>query len=91
MFRCLLIIGALASMLLTTQIAKAQSSRYFGGYRCTAGCLKHAEGFNWAREHRVRELSQCAGPSLSHIQGCIVYLRDRMRDSTRDDSGQLIE
>lgn len=89
-YRGLLISCALAPTLITIQSVNADPERYFGGYRCTVRCLKHAEGFEWAREQRIRNPSQCAGPSLSHMQGCFAFLRDRMRDSTKDDSGQPI-
>lgn len=89
--RYLCLLGALAPTVLSNTIETASMPRYFGGYKCTDRCRQHAEGFRWARESRVREGRQCEGPSTSHIQGCLVYLRDRMRDATRDDNGGLIE
>jgi hypothetical protein len=71
--------------------ASAQDAQYFGGYHCTDNCREHADGFVWARQNRVREPGRCAGPTLSHLQGCMVYLRDRMRDWTKDDSGRVIQ
>lgn len=67
--------------------AGAQDPHYFGGYLCTDHCRKHAGGFVWARQNRVRVPGQFAGPTPSHL----VYLRDRMRDWTKDDNGRVIE
>ena len=88
-----LLLRAFALILTTasSSLADAQTPNYFGGYRCTERCQKHAQGFEWARDNRVREPAQCAGPTPSHIQGCMVYLQDRMRDPRKDDNGRLIE
>src|SRR3954447_1756353 len=76
--------------ILVVGYAAAQTPNYFGGYRCVESCRGHVDGFVWAREHRIRDAAQCAGPRPSHVQGCIVYLRDRMRDPRMDDNGAPI-
>lgn len=69
----------------------AEGPRYFGGYRCTNGCRDHSAGFQWARQLRLTRFGQCVGPTLSYVQGCQVYPKDRMRDPTKDDAGQPID
>ena len=87
-------VGGLTAATLIAFAAPAlpEQVRYFGGYRCTDGCKGHAAGFQWARQHRITNPAHCTwGPSESHMQGCRVYSRDRMRDATKDDAGRAID
>jgi hypothetical protein len=87
------VIGALSPILLIPAIAihVGNTPRYFGGYQCTDRCRDHAAGFQWARQMRLKHPSQCSGPTQSYVQGCQTYSRDRMRDPSKDDSGQPID
>jgi hypothetical protein len=88
------VIGILMSLLLLGAPRAAfgeQAPRYFGGYRCTDRCRDHSAGFQWARQLRLTRPGQCVGPTLSYVQGCQVYAKDRMRDGTKDDAGQPID
>jgi hypothetical protein len=78
---------ALVAVAVTTALARSAEARYFGGYHCTDHCKKHAEGFRWARETRTLDPGSRVGVSRSHVEGCRVYSRDRMRDPGRDDDG----
>lgn len=80
----------LASLALSSSRLHAEP-RYFGGYPCTDRCRDHAAGFEYARQLRLKDPTQCAGPTLSYVQGCRVYSRDRMRDGTKDDGGRRID
>jgi len=83
--------GLLAGMFTLSTPVYSQQSRYFGGYRCTDKCRDHAAGFDYARQLRLRDPTQCAGPTLSYEQGCKAYTRDRMRDGKKDDAGRPID
>lgn len=52
--------------------------RFFGRYRCTDLCEGHQAGYEWAGKRRVQTFDQCAGRSQSFIEGCYVYLQERL-------------
>jgi hypothetical protein len=66
------------------------SGRYFGGYPCTDDCSEHAAGFRWAASQHVRNAEDCLGEPRSFREGCRAYVRNRLRDASRDDDGKPI-
>lgn len=87
--RCL-VPGMMMTLIVATPL-HSQNQRYFGGFPCTDRCRDHSAGFEYARQLRLKDPNQCAGPTLSYVQGCRVYSRDRMRDSKMDDAGRPID
>lgn len=84
------VVGLVVGATVAATPAYSQQPRYFGGYPCTHQCRDHAAGFEFARQVRLKDPNQCAGPTQSYVQGCRVYSRDRMRDGKKDDRGRPI-
>jgi hypothetical protein len=84
------LLAALLFCFVAGDLSGAASARYFGGYRCINDCKEHAAGFRSAARRRVLTPKDCESNSPSFSEGCRVYLRDRMRDPSRDDNGGRI-
>jgi hypothetical protein len=84
------ILLVLLALTLIPRNTRPTYARYFGGYECTKACQTHAIGFAWARARGVTDPDDCRGPSRSFVEGCRAYLRDRLRDFTKDDAGKPV-
>jgi hypothetical protein len=51
----------------------------FGEYPCTPDCAEHEAGYQWGREHGIRDADNCSGNTGSFIEGCRVYADEQQR------------
>lgn len=54
-----------------------------GDYVCTQDCSGHEAGFAWAQENDISDESDCGGNSMSFIEGCEAFARDRQVQADR--------
>jgi hypothetical protein len=67
------------------------STRTFGGYDCTDGCVGHAAGYRWAEERGIDDIDKCPDDrSEAFYEGCLTYVDDPERGADFDDDGELI-
>jgi hypothetical protein len=67
------------------------STRTFGGYDCTDGCVGHAAGYRWAEERGIDDIDKCPDDrSEAFYEGCLTYVDDAERGADFDDDGELI-
>ncbi|WP_447937260.1 hypothetical protein [Thermomonas fusca] len=52
-----------------------------GDYVCTDDCSGHEAGFAWAQEHDITDESDCGGKSMSFIEGCEAFARERQEQA----------
>lgn len=52
-----------------------------GDYDCTDDCSGHEAGFAWAQEHDITDESDCGGKSMSFIEGCEAFARERQEQA----------
>lgn len=62
----------------------AYSIENSGNYVCTDDCSGHEAGFEWAQENDVQDAGECDGYSMSFIEGCETFARERQEQVDRE-------
>lgn len=68
-----------------------ETASTFGGYPCTTSCSGHVAGFRWAAKRKPSNPFDCYdGVSKSFQEGCSTWMKQPLRDPSRDDQGRPI-
>jgi len=48
---------------------------------CTSNCTAFDDGYAWAQAHSFKTEEQCRGRSRAFVEGCMIYVTERKRQS----------